>query len=73
MPPALIDIFTPVFFGLINELRPSNQQNTKHRMKNLPFRTDVHYSMPSYLLEVLWGQPIKLIQVFFTLEFSEYR
>ena len=37
MPPALIDIFTPVFFGLINELRPSNQQNTKQKNEESTF------------------------------------
>ena len=44
MPPALIDIFTPVFFGLINELRPSNQQNTKQKNEESTFRTDVSIS-----------------------------
>ena len=28
--------------------------------------------VPTYLLDVLWGQPIKLIQVVSTSEFHEY-
>ena len=61
----IINELTPPFLDILLDFLGANSTPTRHVIV-------LSYGVATYVLDVLWGQPIKLIQVVSTSEFHEY-